>query len=340
MPGWGVPIDAREITEPIDLCLPDGRLDPAAVGWTRTPLHRTDRVGHVRRRFGRAKRWEYWCVITPDVVVSVTVASLDYAGLAQVWVLDRASGEQVDAVCVSPLARGTRLPGTLGAGVTAAVRRRLAIRIEEVAAGTRLRARTPRAEVDLVAALPDGHERLGVVVPWTERTYQYTVKDVARAARGAVLLDGREVLVGEGAWATLDHGRGYWPRDVLWNWGFGAGVVDGRVVGLQVGGRWTDGTGATENALVVDGRLHKIREQLAWSWAPESPTQPWRVAGETAELTFAPFAERVDATNLGLVRSRTQQCFGTWTGWVDCGSDDRRRVDGIVGSAEEVRQHW
>jgi hypothetical protein len=34
-------IDAREITEPIDLQLPSGVLNPDAVGWTRAPLHRT-----------------------------------------------------------------------------------------------------------------------------------------------------------------------------------------------------------------------------------------------------------------------------------------------------------
>ncbi len=47
----------REITEPVDLCLPDGRLNPDAVGWTRTPLHTTNLWG-----WGRAKRWEYWNV--------------------------------------------------------------------------------------------------------------------------------------------------------------------------------------------------------------------------------------------------------------------------------------
>ncbi len=334
-----MPTDAREITEPVGLSLPDGRLASDAVGWTRRPLHRTDRVGHLPRRWGRAKRWEYWCVIAPDLVAAMTVASLDYAGLAQVWVLDRRTGEQVDAVSVTPLAVGTRLPGTLGEGVAEVAQRRLAIRLEPAGDGTRLRARTPRVDVDLVVPLPEGHERLGVVVPWSERTYQYTVKDVARPVEGVVRLDGRAVAVGEGSWATLDHGRGYWPRDVVWNWGFGAGVVDGRTVGLQVGGRWTDGTGSTENALVVDGRLHKIREELAWSWTPGSATDPWRVAGETVELTFTPFAQRTDATNLGLVRSATQQCFGTWAGWV-AGPEGRQRVDGIVGSAEDVTQHW
>jgi hypothetical protein len=41
----------REITEPLDLTLPSGRLNPAAVGWTGTPLHRTDGIG--RGRVGR-----------------------------------------------------------------------------------------------------------------------------------------------------------------------------------------------------------------------------------------------------------------------------------------------
>lgn len=31
----------HEITDPVDLCLPSGRLNRAAVGWTRGPLHRT-----------------------------------------------------------------------------------------------------------------------------------------------------------------------------------------------------------------------------------------------------------------------------------------------------------
>ena len=35
---------------------------------------------------------------------------------------------------------------------------------------------------------------------------------------------------------------------------------------MQVGARWTDGTGSTENALVVDSRVHKVSEELAWEY--------------------------------------------------------------------------
>lgn len=332
-------IDANEISQPVELQLPGGTLNPAAVGWTRSPMHGTDRVGRVARRWGRAKRWEYWALITPAHVVGLTVSSLDYAGLTQVWVLNRASGEEVDEVVVAPLARGTQLPGTYGTGPASARTSRAALRFTETPEGTRLRAATSRVRLDALVPLPAAHERLGVVAAWDAQTFQYTIKDVGRPVAGRLRVDGvtHEIETG---WATLDHGRGYWPRELAWNWGFGAGVVDGHAIGLQLGGRWTDGTGSTENALIVDGRLHKIREELAWSWTPGRWTDPWHVRGSAVDLTFIPFFDRVSLTDLRLVRSSTHQCFGTWEGWVLDADGNRRRVDGIEGSAEDVEQLW
>ncbi|GEL94821.1 DUF2804 domain-containing protein [Cellulomonas composti] len=340
-----VPVDARELTRPVDLQLPDGRLNPDAVGWSRSPLHDTALVGRVPRRWGRAKRWEYWALLTPTHVVGLTVSSLDYLGLTQVWVLDRATGEDVDAVVVAPFARGTTLPGSLGDGPATASTRRVHVSFDETATGTRLRARTPRVRLDVEAALPPGRERLGVVVPWDERTFQYTVKDVGRPALGRLRVDDVDVEVGPGSWAVLDHGRGYWPRSLAWNWGFGAGKagvggVDGRDVALQLGGRWTDGTGSAENAVVVDGRLHKLRTELTWTWPPGRWTDPWHVTGDGVDLTFVPFHDRVALTDAWVVRSSTHQCFGHWSGSVMLDDGERLVLDGLLGSAEDVEQRW
>lgn len=35
----------RELTDPVTLCLPNGRLNLAAVGWSRNPLHRCNLTG-------------------------------------------------------------------------------------------------------------------------------------------------------------------------------------------------------------------------------------------------------------------------------------------------------
>ena len=198
--------------------------------------------------------------------------------------------------------------------------------------------------MDVVAEAPAGHESLGVVVPWSDTRYQYTLKDVARPASGSVVVDGVRHAVPAGtSWAVLDHGRGRWPYSMRWNWGAGSGVVDGRTIGVQVGGTWTDGTGSTENALLLDGRLHKNSDELVWEYDRADWLAPWHVHdAERArvDLTFTPFHERAARMNLLVVASETHQCFGTWTGWMAADTGARIRVDGAVGWAEEARNRW
>src|SRR5690606_34589059 len=234
----------RELSEPVSLCLPNGRLNPDSVGWSRTPLHDTDRIGRGAYCWGRNKRWEYWGMVTPTHVLALTVSSLDYASVHEIYVLDRATLQPRSISAVSPLSGSVQLPGTLGAGPVRARTKTLTIGIDELDAATRLTASAHGVEFDIVAARPVGHESLSVVVPWTTRLFQYTVKDVARPLTGSVTIDGNTLTLEPGtSWAVLDHGRGRWPYDMRWNWGAASGTVDGRTLGVQVGGTWTDGTG-------------------------------------------------------------------------------------------------
>ena len=82
----------------------------------------------------------------------------------------------------------------------------------------------------------------------------------------------------------LDVGRGRWPSEITWNWGGGAGRVDGHVVGIQIGGKWTEGTGFTENGVIVDGRLTKIGAELTWTYDWDDPMAPWHVQDPGGQL--------------------------------------------------------
>lgn len=326
----------REIAAPVDLCLPDGRLNPDAVGWSRTPLHRT-----ALRGWGRGKRWEYWGLVTPTHIVGLTVSSLDYAGVHSAYLLDRASGTETVVDAVVPFARGAVLPPRSSVAGARVATKALRIDLDETSEGTRIRARTDVLDLDIVALRPAGHESLSVVVPWSDKQFQYTVKDLGRPARGRLTVAGKPFDVDPvDSFAVLDHGRGRWPYAITWNWGAGHGTVDGIPVSLQVGGKWTDGTGSTENALFVGGVAHKISEDLAWDYDVTDWMRPWRIHGETVDVTFTPFHERVSRTNLGVVASEVHQCFGHYEGWATTTDGVRQRVDGIVGWAEEARNRW
>ncbi|GGF01728.1 DUF2804 domain-containing protein [Mycetocola zhadangensis] len=330
-----------EITAPVSLTGPDGRLNPAAVGWSRTPMHNTDGIGKIGRGWGRNKRWEYWAVTTPTHIVSVTVSSLDYASVHDLWVFDRATEEVVHTGVIRPLSRSVRLPGTLGDGPAQVRTGPLRVDITNEPGGTRLRATTARVRIDIVAARDNDHESLAVVVPWSKTRFQYTVKDVARPASGTLRVDGTDIDVPTGSsWATLDHGRGRWPYSMHWNWAAGSGVSDGRVIGVQLGSKWTDGTGSTENALLVDGHLSKISEELTWDYDTSNWLAPWHIYGTTADLTFTPFYDKTSATDLKVFSSFGHQCFGEFSGWIIDESGERVAFTGITGWAEDVRNRW
>ncbi len=324
-----------EITSAVPLCTPRGRLNPDAVGWSRRPLHTSNLRG-----WGRTKRFDYWGIVSPDVIVGLTIASLDYAGLVSIVVIDRRTGVETILTGLSPLARSFERSDRSGQGVARGRAQRLSLSFASSPAGTRLEAEGPG--VRFVADVGPGAESLAVVVPWSQRRFQYTVKDVGRPVTGTLSLGDEEIRFGpdDGSFAVMDHGRGKWPYSITWNWAAGYGEVAGRRVGLQLGGQWTVGTGSTENGLFVDGRLNKIHEELTWTYDRSNWMAPWRIEGARVRVTLAPFHERDERMNLLAVASEIHQCFGIFTGWVLDDGGTRIPVDGLVGWAEEARNRW
>lgn len=334
----------RELSGPVDLCLPGGRrLNPDAVGWSRRPVVNANLSGNRLR----TKKWDYWAVLADDFAVTVTYADIGYLGTVVVWWLDLATGESGGREVLVPGARGVVLPDRPGAWPLRYRSRALSLDIVDAPGGTTISGTWTEPDgrtgaMDLRIGLPEGHESLNVVVPWSERRFQYTSKHQARPAHGIVSVGGRERGL-DGGWGVLDVGRGRWPYSARWNWGSGAGrSEDGSVVGIQVGGRWTVGTGATENGIIVDGCLTKIGAELDWDYDWNEPMRPWRVRAldGTLDLVLAPRHDRHSATRAVVVATEVHQVFGRWSGHVTTDEGRVLQVDGLAGFAEESRSRW
>jgi len=333
----------RELTAPIDLCLPNGRLNPAAVGWSRTPLHR----GNLHGRWPRKKRWNYWAITTETHLFSATISHLDYAGLVFVYYADFTSGQFMETTRLLPLGRGCQL-GDAVADDAHYHSRDLHIAMQQTDGGVDLAVGIADFQgqpltARLAITIPPQHETLNVVVPWDERTFQFTSKQNCLPAVGVVTIGEQETLFsGAQSFACLDFGRGIWPRHCRWNWGSASGRQNGRLIGLNVGGQWTDGTGSTENGVCVDGRLHKLAADLTWQYDKTNFMRPWRISDPDGRLalTFTPFLERVAASNVGLVRSEVHQMFGRYSGHVTTDANETVAVHDLVGWAEDHVALW
>jgi len=335
----------RELREPIDIALPDGRLSRDAVGWARHPLHRCN----LAPGLPRTHRWNHWCFTTRGHALTITVADVGWIGLAIVSFLDFAARSPVERVYVRPLGLGAPMPQTpRGDLVVSARRLSLAMRARGEEMHVEGEARTlfgRRIAIDLVVERPLAHETLNVLVPWDDARFQFTSKQQALPVRGAVRVDAREYRFDRGneAFACLDFGRGRWPSRIEWNWAFGSAVRGGRTIGFNLGGKWTDGSGVTENGVVIDGRLHKIHDDVDFEYDARSFMAPWRIrsrGSERVDLRFTPMRERVVKLPLGLVGAELHQLVGAFHGaFVDDGGA-RVGIDDVLGLAEWFRGRW
>lgn len=341
--------EERELHLPVDLCTPDGLLlNPDARGWSRRPLHRANLHG----RFGLNKRWDYWAVLAGDLIVSATYADVDHLGLADVYWADLVTFETGGASIVVGAGEGISLPEMSGASPLAITRDSFSLHIIDDAQGTHLNASwnepdgTP-GTLDVVVQLPHGHESVNVVVPWSDELFNFTSKQQARPALGQLDVGSRHWSIGgpdvPEAWGVLDVGRGRWPAQINWNWGGGAGRCGDHVIGLQFGAKWTEGTGFTENGLIVDGRLSKIGSELSWDYDWDNPMRPWRIVDPRGQLdtVLSPRFDRHSKMDVSPeLGSETHQVFGTWSGRLVTDEGQALEFSGLQGFAEEARQRW
>ncbi len=282
--------------------------------------------------------------MTERHLLFLLVADVDYLGLAVASLLDLATGERFEAAAVTPLGAGVHLPDTVGGapirfdhlGVRLAMESAPS-RVALDASARSLRGR--RLEVAIVVEAPPGRDTLNVVVPFGGGRFPLTAKQVGMPARGAVHRDGVALDFSD-AWACLDFGRGIWPHASAWCWAAASGRAGGCAVSLNLGGRWTDGTGATENGLWIDGRLHKLSDDLTFLRArPAAPADrdrrvahPEPHAPGVVDLAFTPIQRRKVRFDVGLLPARAStgargasrgRCAASWawrwrwTGWWD-----------------------
>jgi len=335
----------RELSAPIAIAHPDGRLVRDAIGWARHPIHACTFAASV----SRVARFNYWCITNRTCALTLLLADVGFAGVVLVSFVELDGRSPTECIRVRPGGLPKPLPDTpRGDVVVDAWRMRLAMRHR----GDQLRIEGDATTIfgtniaiDLGVDRPSTHETMNVLVPWDDVRFHFTSKQQALPVTGTVRVGGVEHRFDESndAFACLDFGRGRYPSRVDWNWGFGSGRQGGRTIGLNLGGKWTDGTGVTENGVVVDGRIHKIADAVDFEYDPRARKQAWRIRTRTTsrlDLQFRPIRERTVYVPLGFVRAELHQLMGVYDGTFVDDAGESIAIDSMIGLAESFNGRW
>jgi hypothetical protein len=343
-----------EITQSSALLNRDGK--PTQIGWSRQPmldcnLENAAFYPPFLRPFQRfrIKRWDYYAVFTPLRFFSATIADLGYAGNIFVYILDFKTKELHEEGLVIPLANGIQLPRNSLEGETSFSSKEVRLRFLSNSTSRQLFVDWPAfhegrgiyGEISLNC--PSDHESMTIVIPIEKKRFYYNRKINCLPAEGELHYGGvHEKIEPQSSLGSLDWGRGVWAYKSFWNWASASGFLpDGRTVGLNLGCGFGDLSAATENCLILNGRLHKL-EQVSFDYDRTDYRKPWRFSDTQGrlDLNFLPFVERVAQTNLKLIFSEVHQMFGQYSGRVVTDEDQVIQIENLVGFAEEHQARW
>ncbi len=187
-----------------------------------------------------------------------------------------------------------------------------------------------------------------IATPFGEKktAFYYNQKIIAMRAAGSFTIGGvtREFDPAE-SFGILDWGRGAWTYENTWYWGAGQGLVDGRVVGFNLGYGFGDVSAASENMLFIDGIAHKIDRvtfHIPMKEGKEAYLSPWSFSSSDGrfETTFSPILDRVAYTNVGPLLSDQHQVFGYMDGTIVLDDGTTIELKRFLCFAEKVHNKW
>lgn len=324
--------------EPVKLCDESGRLNPDAVGWSRKPLHTCNLKG----RWPRKKKWNYWCITSDKYAFSATVANVDYLALGAAYFIDFETKEITEWNTGFPAGLGCHMREEVEQNVEFShPQMKLSFKHENNV--IKIHASGKKLKADISVEKPTGHETLNAVVPWNSNHFQFTSKQNTLPAGGEVNIDGKKFTFTAGnSFACLDFGRGIWPYRTKWNWASCSARHGKDIIGLNLGGMWTDGTGSTENGVCINGKLYKISWDVKFQYNKNNFMEAWKIftpGSDTVNLIFTPFFEKKNKMNLLLLSTEVHQMFGRFSGAVKTADGDVSFND-FIGWAEESISRW
>lgn len=143
------------------------------------------------------------------------------------------------------------------------------------------------------------------------RPFHYTYKNLLLPTQMTFKAVGQRPRQWTNVQGSVDYSKGFPPRHTTWNWTSIMGQLDnGMPLGINVVDHFNE---ELENTLWL-GDQQRLLGKMTYCYAPPLDQQPWQVAGEGLELTLQPWGARREHLNLGLLKSRFTQAFGSVKG--------------------------
>lgn len=319
-----------------------------------TSLVKTYDRGAIRGGAARIKEWDYYLIHNGRYGIALTIADNSYMGMLSASFLDfEAKTEKTTSPMFWLPFGGTRFPASSDAGDIVKRIKGASGSFTHECGGRRLVFHLDRFDGDKaldcdILLTQEPRDTMVIATPFAEKktAFYYNQKIIAMRAEGSFTIGGvTRSFDPADSFGLLDWGRGVWTYENTWYWGAGQGVIDGRIVGFNIGYGFGDVTAASENMLFVDGVAHKL-DRLTFNIplkdGKEDYLSPWTFTSSDGrfETAFTPVLDRAAYTNVGPLLSDQHQVFGYMDGTITLDDGSKIQLKHFLCFAEKVHNKW
>ncbi|MBI9009156.1 MAG: DUF2804 domain-containing protein [Tenericutes bacterium] len=298
----------------------------------------------------RIKEWDYYACINDDFAFSFTVADLGYLGMCTASFLDFKTGKETKKTIMKPFVFGRfKLPNFSDSGNTVVIDKSNSFQfiVNKDSKVIKVSVKNFTKGVDLIADLTlidYKDDRMLIATPWKEnkKAFYYNQKINCMPTSGTVQIGEKEYIFDKSKhFSVLDWGRGVWTYKNTWYWGSLSGLVKGKRFGFNIGYGFGDTSAASENMIFYDGVAHKFKH-IEFIIDEADMLKPWKFQSndKRMKLTMTPMLDRVDHTNLLIIKNYGHQVFGKFNGYVILDDGTKLVIKDLIGFAEKIMNQY
>lgn len=302
----------------------------------------------------RIKEWDYYLVYNNDYGIALTLDDNSYMGMISVSVIDFKNAKELTVSPIEPFTGGkTGMPASSKTGDAVYKTKKAEVEFLHIPNGRNLKVKMKKFynnqdfECDLMLT-DEPAESMVIVTPFNKKKYFYYNQKIVGFKTSGYFKVGDFVydFDKENTIGLLDWGRGVWTYKNRWYWGAGAGIVDGHMVGFNIGYGFGDTSAASENVVFYDGILHKL-EDVSFNIpvnekGKKEYTKPWTFTSSDKrfEMEFTPIIDRASCTSVVVICSDQHQVFGKFNGKIILDGGKEIVLNDFLGFAEDVFNKW
>ncbi|KYR00863.1 hypothetical protein DLAC_02921 [Tieghemostelium lacteum] len=333
-------------------------------GWSRHSIikYNPNKLSKFIRSF-RLKEWNYYSIGSNRFYFAVAAVDLGYLTNYHTFFVDFKDGAKVlhdEVITPTPFSKGLSLPSSyceLGDHVHYNTN---TFKIEFTVSHTdndkhihniKITSNKIKLRGEFKFDLSPNRESVVLVTPIGKQNFYYNKKTNLIPVQGSLEVDGQELMGDQytgDCYGIMDWGRGVWDYSSFWIWSSAWGTYTTSTeetvsIGLNFGSGFGNLSTHTENAINVNGKIHKLGH-VDIVFNEKDHLQPWKFTckhgrfGESP-LVFTPFKKKYENNNFGLVMSSFYQILGKFTGELLLDSGERVNID-LYGFSEVHSARW